>query len=157
MPVYTPQPLVEQLDDEHIEFQLIHHRRTETAAAEAAELGVDPEHVAKTVILTTPTALVRAVLPASERLDLHKVREFLGTNDVELATEEVLAGAYPEFELGAIPPFGGPRGDRVLIDVRLLAHPTLVAEAGTHDSSIRFESADLIELENTLIADIARD
>jgi hypothetical protein len=38
---------------------------------------------------------VRALIPASGRLDLHKVRAFLGTNNVQLASEETLAGAYP--------------------------------------------------------------
>jgi hypothetical protein len=33
-----------------------------------------------------------------------------------LATEEELAGADPMFELGAVPPFGGPAGDRIIAD-----------------------------------------
>ena len=71
------------------------------------------------MVLTTPDGFVRAVLPASNRLDLGKLREILGTKDVELATEAVLAGAYPEFELGAVPPLTGGDGDRVLVDRRL--------------------------------------
>jgi len=37
---------------------------------------------------------------------------------VHLATEDDLARDYAEFELGAVPPFGGRR-DPVILDVRL--------------------------------------
>src|SRR5207302_1361414 len=83
-----------------------------------ADALIDPHQVAKTLILTTPFGFVRAVLPASDRLDLEKARQTLNTSEVELATEETLVGAYPEFELGAVPPMGGAY-DRVLVDRRL--------------------------------------
>ena len=100
-----PRSLVQQLERASVSYyELINHPRTTTAGAEARVLGLDARQVAKTVVLMTPGGHVRAVLPASERLDLGKVRTVLDTNDVELATEDVLAGAYPEFELGAVPP-----------------------------------------------------
>jgi prolyl-tRNA editing enzyme YbaK/EbsC (Cys-tRNA(Pro) deacylase) len=58
------------------------------------------------VVLTTPTGSFAPFLRASDRLDFAKSWEILGTKDVELATEAVLP-AYPEFELGAVPPTGG--------------------------------------------------
>jgi prolyl-tRNA editing enzyme YbaK/EbsC (Cys-tRNA(Pro) deacylase) len=73
-----------------------------TAVAEAEALDIEPSQVAKTLVLVALAGFVFAVLPASERLDLRKVRAFLDTKDVELASEETLAGAYPEFELGVV-------------------------------------------------------
>jgi hypothetical protein len=55
----------------------MNHPRTTTAAAEAHVLGLEPRDVAKTVVLSTPDGFLRAVLPASERLDLGKVRALL--------------------------------------------------------------------------------
>jgi Ala-tRNA(Pro) deacylase len=152
----APATLLRQLDDEQIAYELIPHRRTETALAEADALGVEARQVAKTIVLTTPTGLVRAVLPASERLDLHKVRDLLGTTHVELATEDVLVGAFPEFELGAVPPIPGLTHDRVLVDVRLCENQFVLVEAGTHEQSLRLRTADLIALETALPADICR-
>jgi Ala-tRNA(Pro) deacylase len=152
----APKALVDRLEQAHIPYELIPHRRTDTAVAEAEELGVDPSQVAKTIVLTTPTGFVLAVLPASERLDLHKVRDCVGTRDVNLATELVLAGAYPEFELGAVPPIG-PHGDRVLIDLRLCENEFVLVEAGTHEGSLRLKTADLITLSGALVADLGRD
>ena len=152
----APKQLIDQLEQADIAYELITHPRTDTAAAEADALGVEPQQVAKTIVLTTPTGFVLAVLPASERLDLHKVRDFLGTKDVELATEEVLAGAYPEFELGAVPPIG-THGDRVLVDMRVCENEFVLLEAGTHEQSLRLKPADLILLDHALVADLCRD
>ncbi len=59
------------LDDAGVEYELLPHPRTETAAAPAEALGVDARDVAKTLIVSTPQGYVRAVLPASELIDLH--------------------------------------------------------------------------------------
>ena len=96
------------------------------------------------MVLTTPEGFVRAVLPASDRIDLGKLREILGAEDVELATEAILVGAYPEFELGAVPPLTGGDGDRVLMDRRLCENEWVVVEAGTHEQSLRLRMSDLV-------------
>jgi Ala-tRNA(Pro) deacylase len=153
----APRRLIHQLDSSQIPYELIDHQRTTTAAAEARVLGLDAREVAKTVVLVTPQGFVRAVLPASSRLDLHKVRELLGTKEVELATEAVLAGAYPEFELGAVPPLAGDAGDRVLIDRRLRESEWVVLEAGTHEQSVRMRTDDLVHLCDGQLLDLSQD
>lgn len=153
----APESLVELLERAAIAYELIDHPRTTSAAAEARTLGLDPHGVAKTVVLVTPNGFVRAVLPASERLDLRKVRTILDTKDVQLATEEVMAGAYPDFELGAVPPVAGAGGDRVLVDRRLLENDLVVLEAGTHEQSLRVRTADLVDLSDAKLADLSQD
>lgn len=153
----APESLVQELERASIAYELIGHARTMSAAAEARALGLDPQEVAKTVVLVTPEGFVRAVLPASEHLDLRKVRTVLDTRDVQLATEEVLAGAYPDFELGAVPPLAGASGDRVLVDRRLCECEWVVLEAGTHEQSLRLRTADLVELSGARLADLSQD
>src|SRR6266511_2320327 len=75
-----------ELDAQHVPYELMPHPRTETALAEAEALGVEPAHVAKTVILTTRTGFVRAVIPAPKRLDLDKVRNLLDTSGARKST-----------------------------------------------------------------------
>ena len=144
-----------ELDAAKIQYERIPHPPTKTALEEAETIGVDPAHVAKTIILTTRAGFVRAVLPASKRLDLGKVRELLRT-DVKLATERALADNYPGFELGAVPPFGGRR-DQVLLDGRLCVHDSVVVEAGKHDESLRLRTKDLTRLTGALLADLCHD
>ncbi len=150
----TQHGLTDLLDQAAIAYELIEHPRTTTARAEARVLGIEPEEVAKTVVLTTPNGFVRAVVPASERIDLRKAKAVLETEDVGLASEEVLAGAYPSFELGAVPPLPGDSGDLVLIDRRLCERDTVVLEAGTHKTSARLRTADLVTLSGARLVDL---
>lgn len=145
-----------ELERSDIDYGLIKHRHTERATDEARALGVSPEHVAKTVVLTTDDGYIRAVIAACDHLDLHKVRGLLGSNQhVRLATEAELVVAYPMYELGAVPPFGGPAGDRVLFDDRLAKSDSVIIEAGTHEESLRMKSADLVKLAGAEVADIS--
>lgn len=146
--------LTKALGEQHIDFDLIPHRRTQSAAAEARAVGVDPDHVAKTIVLATEAGFVRAVVSASDRIDLRKAKEVLGREDVELASEGVLVGAYPEFELGAVPPVGGSGKEVVLLDARLAELESVVFDAGTHEQSVRIKTADLVSLAGARIVDL---
>jgi Ala-tRNA(Pro) deacylase len=143
-----------------IGFELLPHAPTQTALAEARVLHVAPEEVAKTVVVRTRSGYVRAVLPASERLDLRKLRGLVGGGThTHLATEEDLQRDYPEFQLGAIPPFGGARSDPVVIDRRLIGLASVVVEAGTREASIRLSTQDLLRVvgEPRVAADICQE
>jgi Ala-tRNA(Pro) deacylase len=146
------------LDQAGVEHDLLEHAHTERAADEAAALGIAPEEVAKTLVLVTPSGNVRAVLAATERVDLHKIAGVLGVGGkkVHLASEEDLARDYPDFELGAVPPFGG-REDQVIVDDRLAERDSVVLEAGTHEQSVRLKAADLVRLTRAQVADICRE
>jgi Ala-tRNA(Pro) deacylase len=128
------------------------------AGVEYEVLDLAPEEVAKTLVLTTPEGNARAVLPASERIDLRKVGDLVGASGkkVQLASEDELARDYPEFELGAVPPFGG-RADRVIVDERLASRDSIALEAGSHERSVRMKAADLVRLTGAQVADISRE
>ena len=147
------------LEAEGVEYELLPHAHTESALAEAKALGLDPADVAKTLVVETPDGYARAVLPASERLDLRKLGDLLGAGKkkVQLASEEALARDYPEFDLGAVPPLGGSRRDPVVIDRRVAERESVVLEAGSHDESVRIARDDLVRLTGAQVADISRD
>ena len=147
------------LDQAGVTYELLSHPRTETAVAEAEALGLSPDEVAKTLVLTTPGGYVRAVIPASCRVDLRKLGELQGTGrkQVHLASEDDLARDYPEFDLGAVPPLGGARQDTVVVDTRLTDRDMIVLEAGAHDQSLRMKTSDLVRTANAQVADICQD
>jgi Ala-tRNA(Pro) deacylase len=150
--------LTSVLDQAGVQYDLLSHPRTERASEEAEALGLPPSAVAKTLVLDAPEGHVRVVLPASERIDLRKVRQHVeGGKDIHLAREDELARDYPDFELGAVPPFGGPSRDRVLIDVRLAEQHAVVLEAGSHDRSVRLDTADLLKLTEAEVVDISKE
>jgi Ala-tRNA(Pro) deacylase len=147
--------LKHELDRAKLEYEVIEHRRTETAAEEARAIGVPAERVAKTIVLVTAdNRYVRTVIPASAHLDLHKVRQLLGDKRARLATEAELVLAFPMYELGAVPPFGIPAGDSVVFDRRLAQQKSVVLEAGSHNDSLSMNTADLLALTTAQVADI---
>src|SRR3989304_8976022 len=130
-------PLAQGLDREGVGYDVIPHPRTESARGEAAAIGVRTGEVAKTLVVKTPDGYARVVLPASERIDMRKLREGLdGGKEIRLATEDELRRDYPEFELGAVPPFGG-RTDTVVVDSRLAGRESVVLGAGGGQRSLR--------------------
>ena len=146
------------LDKAGIDYDLLDHERTERALLEARALGVPPEQVAKTLVLSTPAGNVRAVLPASERVDFHKLRDLVeGGKNIRLLREDELERDYSEFELGAVPPFGGSKRDRVILDSRLAEQDSVVLEAGSHRKSVRLKTNDLKTLTGAEVADISQE
>jgi Ala-tRNA(Pro) deacylase len=150
----VPMDLTNELQRSRLPYELVEHRRTESASAEARAVGVPPEQVAKVVVLVAGDGFVRAIVPASRHVDLRKVRRLLET-PVRLATEAELAVTYPMYELGAVPPFGVPTGDRVLVEEVLARRDSVVFDAGTHSESLWLKTADLLTLSGGEVVDIA--
>jgi len=150
--------LIEKLRAAGLEFEAVPHRRTTTAAAEARVLGVLPQAVAKTVIARDAEGVhVRAVVAASSHVNISKLAKAVSATDVVLLDESELVSAYPQFELGAVPPFGGPDGDRVVVDQALTEHDHVVFDGGVHDTALRMRTEDLIAVAEAQCADIAAD
>jgi Ala-tRNA(Pro) deacylase len=148
--------LAAHLREQGVEFELLPHRRTVRAAAEARVLGVLAQAVAKTLVVRDEEGRhVRAVVPATTRLSLDRLAQAIGAKSVRLLTESELVSAYPQFELGAVPPFGGPGGDLTVIDLKLAECDHVVLEAGVHDTSLRLRTDDLIRIADAQLAEVA--
>lgn len=157
-PAGSTQTLVDALRKSGSDFEVLPHPQTFTAAAEAHALGVLEQDVAKTLVLRDDQGShIRAVVPASCRLDLDKLAREVDAREVTLLGESELLGSYPQFELGAVPPLSGPAGDLVVIDRRLAECDHVVLEAGVHDTSIRLRTEDLLTVAGARVADIASD
>lgn len=149
--------LTEALDRAGAAYEILDHKPTDRAADEAAALGLRPSQVAKTIVVSGGEGAVRVLLPASDRIDMHKLRDLLEAGkELHLLSEDALRRDYPEFELGAVPPAGG-REDAVVVDSKVAELDEVVFEAGSHDRSVRVSTADLISLTKARIADVCVD
>jgi Ala-tRNA(Pro) deacylase len=146
---------MEDLAREHVSYEVITHRRTSTAREEATAVGVSADEVAKTVVLVSEGGFVRAVVPASKKVDLQAVRDLFHDPTVRLANEPEVTYAYPLFELGSVPPFGGPGGDRTIVDPLVLDEGSVVFEAGSQRESVRVRGVDLVEMSKAQVAPIS--
>ena len=146
------------LDDQGVNHELVEHDEQFTAAAEAQASGVAADDAAKDLILREGEAYTLAVIPASQRLDLRKVRDLLGAGSgLRLATEEEIGSDFERFQVGAIPPFGGLHGIRQVVDRRLLAHDRVLCSAGDHEHGVLLDPNEIVRLGSAQTGDICED
>ena len=120
--------------------------------------AVSPDQAAKTIVLHDHGTYLLALIPASERLDLHKLRDVLGASkSLQLATEPEIATHFVPFEVGATPPVGVGIFAGEVIDKRLAGQPAIVCPGGDHRHAVRVDPRDVVRLANAAVADICAD
>ena len=146
------------LEREGVPFEVVEHERTETAAAEARAAGMPANDVAKTVLLRGDGGYRLAVIPASRRLDLSKVRDVLGdTRGLRLVTETEMASDFGDFEVGAVPPFAPMLHAVELMDESLLDHDRILCCGGDHEHGVLLDPLDLVRAGQARVADLCED
>src|SRR5688572_1266289 len=101
---------------------------------------------AKVVICIADGRPLQAVVPAHYAVDLEALRRLAGSASLRLAREEEIAVLYPEFEVGAMPPFGMMHGHRVFVEQCFVGEPELVFNAGTHTDSLCMHYGDFADI-----------
>jgi Ala-tRNA(Pro) deacylase len=149
--------VTEFLEREGVPYEVVEHERTQTAAAEARAAGMPPADVAKTVVLRDQEGVRLAVIPSSERLDMHKVKLELGSKGLRLATEHEMADEFDGFEVGAVPPFGPMFQALELVDHRLLEHGRILCGGGDHEHGVLVDPRDVVQAGRARVADICED
>jgi Ala-tRNA(Pro) deacylase len=146
------------LDGEGVPYELVEHEETTSAAAEARAARRPPDEVAKTVVLHDGSAYVIVAIPASERLDLHKLRDTLGASRrLRLASEDEIARWLPALDVGAIPPFGPLTPAAEVLDRALLEPARILCAAGDHRHSVLVDPRDVVRLTGAVVAEVCED
>lgn len=144
------------LDREGVSYRVLHHRRTYTAQDLAAAEHVSGWNVIKPVLVKADDAFVLCALPASQRIDLHKLADALHARHVELADERTLAQVCIDCELGAEPPIGSLFGVPTVMEDDLQDANTVLFQAGTHEDAIEMPLGDFVRLTKPKVADFGR-
>jgi Ala-tRNA(Pro) deacylase len=145
------------LREKGVPYQSQHHARAITAQEVAATQHVPGRMFAKTVIVTPDDELsmVMLVLPAPYHVNPLKASAALGVREVHLAEEERFADAFPDCEVGAMPPFGNLYEVPVCVDRALVEDETIVFRSGTHTDTMSVSYADFEKLVRPTVADVA--
>lgn len=144
--------LTEYLETRHVDFDLLKHPRTFTAQETAASAHVPGREMAKTVMVAIDGRMAMCVLPATQRLDLRRLRASTGARHVELCSEEQFAGMFPDCEPGAMPPFGNLFDLDVYVADSLAEDDEIAFNAGSHTELIRMTYEDFDELVSPQVA-----
>lgn len=113
-----------------VEFDVVKHPHTTTAAGSAHAAHVSEGRLAKAVLLKDTGGFLLAVLPACNTVDIGHLCKVLH-RPLQLATEADLAEAFYDCEPGAVPAVG----EEYLI-------PTVVDEGLRHLEEVFFEAGD---------------
>lgn len=126
-------PRLEDYLREHgVPFRITSHAPAFTAQEVAAKAHVQGREMAKPVMVMLDQELVMVVLPATERLNLGRLRQTTGAQEARLASESEFKHHFPECEPGAMPPFGNLYGLKVLVADSLAEDETIAFNAGNH-------------------------
>lgn len=147
--------LREFLDSHNIKYLVISHSLAYTAQGIAALAHVSGKKLAKTVIVKIDGVLAMAVIPASEHVDLDRLKRLTGARNVEIATEREFKDAFPDCETGAMPPFGNLYEMPVYADMSLSQFEEITFSAGTHRELVRMRWDDMVRLVNPTVDKLA--
>jgi Ala-tRNA(Pro) deacylase len=143
--------LREFLDLNRIQYLVISHSVAYTAQGIAALTHTPGKELAKTVMVMVDGRLAMAVVPASFRVDLHRLKKYLGAASVELASEIEFRDRFADCETGSMPPFGNLYRMDVFVDEALAADKEIAFNAGSHRELVRMKFADFRRLVNPAI------
>jgi Ala-tRNA(Pro) deacylase len=142
------------LDSEAVKYTSILHSVAFTMQEIASLTHIPGREIAKTVMVFADDRLVMAVVPASKQVSLSRLKEVIPANTITLATESEFRGAFPDCEVGAMPPFGNLYGLSVFADEELRGFE-MVFNAGSHRELIRLSWTDYERLAQPKVARFA--
>jgi Ala-tRNA(Pro) deacylase len=143
------------LRQQQVAFDVQQHRTAYTAQEVAESEHIPGRLVAKTVVAWADGQLVLLVLPASLQVELARLNVALGAKATRFAHEAEFVDAFPDCEVGAMPPFGNLYDLPVYVDKSLTEDEVIVFPAGTHTETMSLRYADYAQLVKPTIVEFA--
>ena len=143
------------LEREGVPYATIRHAPAFTARETADAAHVPGHDFAKTVIVKLDDRLAMAVLPASEKLDVERLKKAAAARHARLALEPEFDPLFPDCELGAMPPFGNLYGMDVFVARSLAADENIAFNAGSHAELVRTAYRDFERVAHPVVAAIS--
>lgn len=152
----VPASIRKYLRTHGVGYSVIHHGVAHTAPQEAAAAHVPGREWAKAVVCIADGTPMLAVVPAHYQVDLSKLRDVMGVQQLRLATEDEMARLYEGCELGAMPPLGPLFDQPVLVDESMASNAEIAFNGGTHRDAIRMRYHDFAALVHPTVASFGR-
>jgi Ala-tRNA(Pro) deacylase len=149
-----PKQLINCLNQNNVQYEILHHSKTVTAQRIAQAEHVKGRHQAKVVMLKSGDQHLIAVLAADHHVDLEKIEKASG-KPVSLAKENDFKSLFPDSAIGAMPPFGNLYGLQTYVDKHLAEQDYIVFEAGTHTDAIKMSYRDYEKIVKPKVGDLA--
>ncbi|CAM5449671.1 Cys-tRNA(Pro)/Cys-tRNA(Cys) deacylase OS=Streptomyces albaduncus OX=68172 GN=FHS32_003443 PE=3 SV=1 [Streptomyces griseoloalbus] len=122
---------------------------------EAAEAGVSPDRVFKTLVADVDGALTVAVVPVAGQLDLKALAAAAGGKRAAMA-DPALAERTTGYVRGGISPLGQRKRLPTVLDASATRHDTICVSAGRRGLEVELTPTDLATLTAATVAPIGR-
>ena len=143
----------ELLDIEGAVYQHHRHPVTFTAKKTADSVQIPEGEMLKTLIVNADGLLRMAVIPANCVLHLKHMKFIMRPENIRMATEKELNDAFPDCEIGAMPPFGNLYRMKTYVTANLADEPEIAFNAGTHTEVIKMSYFDFERLVSPTVLD----
>jgi Ala-tRNA(Pro) deacylase len=144
-----------------IKYEPIEHRTVYTAYDKAQTLKIPEKTVGKTLVMKMNGDFAIVLVSANQILDKVKFKKTVNSwrkklgqksvKEIRFATEVWMKKNLKGVKIGAIPPFGNLWRFPTFVEKSLLKNPTIIANAGDYNVSIKINS----NLFKKLIPDLA--
>ena len=118
-------------------------------------LGVEPARMFKTLIASTDSRLVAALVPVDRELDLKRLAAAADARNAILSAP-LAAERTTGYVVGGISPLGQKRRLTTVVDVSALTFPLVLVSAGRRGVDVELAPTDLIRLTTANTAPVAR-
>jgi Cys-tRNA(Pro)/Cys-tRNA(Cys) deacylase len=133
-----------------------HDPAAESYGLEAATaLGVEPERVLKTLLVSVDGSLVVGIVPVSGQLDLKAVAAAVGGKRAEMADPK-LAERTTGYVVGGISPVGQRKQLPTVLDESALGYDTVLVSGGKRGLDLELSPHDLVRVTSATVAPIRR-
>jgi Cys-tRNA(Pro)/Cys-tRNA(Cys) deacylase len=144
------------LDEQNIPYRLLTQAHKAMNVEEAAaERGVAPRQVVKTLLVRRPDARhAIALVRGDQRLSLKKLARIVGVKSLDMAPAEDVP-RITGYQIGAVAPVGLRRsGVPIYVDHHILEEGRVSISAGRHDAGLELETTDLVQAVHGQVDDI---
>ncbi len=148
--------LKEFLDAQHIDYTSIPHSTAYTAQGIAALTHISGKELAKTVMVKLDDKLAMVVVPGSRSVDLNALKQGVTATTANIVPEPEFSEAFPDCEVGAMPPFGELYDLPVYVDEMLTRDEEIAFNAGSHRELVRLAYKDFERLVKPKVIKIVR-
>jgi len=136
----------EFLDNQKVKYVSLTHSPAFTSQEVAASAHISGKQLAKTVVVKVAGKMALIVVPGNHQINFAKLRQELGSDEIDLAAESEFKDRFPGCEVGAMPPFGNLYDLPVYVCDILGEQKEIAFNAGSHSELIQLAFDDFVRL-----------
>lgn len=137
--------LQQYLDGRGVAYDVTTHERTLSAAATARASSIPEDNLAKGVLMRREDGYLLAIVPASYRVELDALSEWL-KQPIVLASETEASAIFGDCEIGCVPPLAGAYDLSAVMDDSLEGYKDIYFEGGDHRTLVHLSGGNFQRL-----------